>query len=190
MAKNDPSLPRTAVHAPIRTLIVPGLNNSEADHWQSCWQNLYPNFERVEQAHWDVPDLQAWSEQLQRVLCSDPRPTLIVAHSFGCLTTVHRAHIGAPNVIGALLVAPAEPKKFGVDDVLHDAHLDFPSIVIGSTDDPWMSFDRAIYWTKQWGSEFVNAGALGHINAESDLGYWKFGLLQLQRLTSAAKFAA
>jgi predicted alpha/beta hydrolase family esterase len=174
----------------VRTLIVPGLNNSDPDHWQSRWQSLYPHFERVEQAHWDDPDLAVWSEQLHRVLRSDDRPTVIVAHSFGCLTTVHRAHVGAPNLIGALLVAPADPKKFGVENVLQDSYLDCPSIVIGSTDDPWLSFERAVYWACKWGSDFVNAGALGHINADSDLGNWKFGLLQLQRLISATRIAA
>jgi predicted alpha/beta hydrolase family esterase len=174
----------------IRTLIVPGLNNSDADHWQSRWQSLYPHFERVEQARWDEPILSVWSEQLHLELSSDDRPTLIVAHSFGCLTTVHRAHVGAPNLIGALLVAPADPKKFGVERALRDATLDCPSIVIGSTDDPWLSFDRAAFWAHQWGSDFVNAGALGHINADSDLGFWKFGLLQLQRLISVTKMAA
>jgi predicted alpha/beta hydrolase family esterase len=175
---------------PLRTLIVPGLNNSDHNHWQSRWQWLYPHFERVEQAHWDVPDLQVWSAQLGRVLRSDNRPTLIVAHSFGCLTTVHRGHLDAPNLIGALLVAPADPKKFGVENALRDACLDCPSIVIGSTDDPWLSFDRAVHWANKWGSEFVNAGALGHINADSDLGNWKFGLWQLQRLIAATKMAA
>ena len=40
-----------------RILIVPGLHGSGPDHWQSRWQRLYPYFERIEQAQWDVPDL-------------------------------------------------------------------------------------------------------------------------------------
>jgi predicted alpha/beta hydrolase family esterase len=170
-----------------RVLIVPGLNNSGPGHWQTRWQSLYPTFERVEQARWDEPVLEVWSERLDQVLRGDDRPTLIVAHSFGCLTTVHRASSGVSNLIGALLVAPADPDKFGVSNGLRDASLPCRSIVIGSIDDPWMTTRRAAYWANAWGSEFVNAGALGHINAESDLGYWKFGLSQLHRLVSAAK---
>ncbi|PRC94253.1 RBBP9/YdeN family alpha/beta hydrolase [Solimicrobium silvestre] len=175
------------VFSPLRTLIVPGLNNSGPGHWQTHWQLRYPHFERVEQVCWDTPELLVWSEQLRQSLLSDNRPTLIAAHSFGCLATVHCANSGAPNLIGALLVAPADPEKFGLEKVLLGARLHCPSIVVGSTDDPWMASDRAIYWASQWGSEFVNAGALGHINAESDLGHWEFGLLQIQRLISAAR---
>ena len=44
-----------------RVLIVPGLHNSGPEHWQSRWQRLYPQFERVEQDDWNLPDLAAWS---------------------------------------------------------------------------------------------------------------------------------
>jgi uncharacterized protein len=165
-----------------RVLVVPGLHGSGPDHWQSRWQQRYPGFERVEQQRWDVPDLPRWSDWLDQALRRSPRPVLIVAHSFGVLTSVHRAAAGAANVIAALLVAPADPDKFGVASLVQDVSLPFPSIVVGSTNDPWMSSDRAAYWAAVWGSEFVNAGALGHINAESGLGDWDDGQALLQRL--------
>ena len=49
-----------------RVLIVPGLHNSGPGHWQSRWQRLYPQFERVEQDDWEKPDLAAWSARLDR----------------------------------------------------------------------------------------------------------------------------
>lgn len=170
-----------------RVLIVPGLNNSGDHHWQTRWQLLHPSFERVEQLRWDVPDLDAWSERLDLELRRSLRPTLIVAHSFGCLATAHRAGISVPNVAGALLVAPADPDKFGVAHLLRNVALPFPSIVIGSTDDPWMESSRAADWARQWGSQYVNAGATGHINADSRLGDWPYGLQQLQRLALLAE---
>jgi predicted alpha/beta hydrolase family esterase len=167
-----------------RILIVPGLHGSGPDHWQSRWQRLYPYFERIEQAQWDVPDLAAWSEQLDRVLRISTQPALIVAHSFGCLTTVHCAASTAPNILGALLVAPADPRKFGISEILRKVKLPFASIMISSTNDPWMKSRCASYWASVWGSEFVNAGALGHINAESNLGDWRLGLSKLQCLAA------
>jgi predicted alpha/beta hydrolase family esterase len=118
------------------------------------------------------------------------RPTLLVAHSFGCLASVHRAALGAPHLAGALLVAPADPRKFGVDNLLPTVPLPVPSIVIGSEDDPWMPAARARQWASRWGSQFVNAGALGHINADSGLGDWPFGLVQLGRLARQVPGAA
>lgn len=168
--------------APVRVLIVPGLNNSGPGHWQSRWEALHAGFERVQQTRWDQPDLPVWSRKLAQALRHKAQPTLLVTHSFGCLTSVYLAAQGAGYVVGALLVAPADPDKFGVAEQVNDVRLPFPSILVGSTNDPWLSGDKAAALAKRWGSEFVNAGALGHINAESDLGYWMFGLSLLQQL--------
>jgi predicted alpha/beta hydrolase family esterase len=170
-----------------RVLVVPGLYNSGPEHWQTRWERLHSGFERVEQADWDVPDLDVWSERLSAVLRRSAKPTVIVAHSFGCLTSVHRAGQGSSNIAGALLVAPADPQKFGVAERLHQVRLPMPSIVIGSTNDPWMTGSRAAHWADRWGSDFFNAGPLGHINAESGLGDWRFGLFCLQQLVFAIK---
>ena len=173
-----------------RVLVVPGLHGSGAAHWQTRWEQLYPTFERVEQDDWNTPDLPRWSQRMVQTLGSSSKPVLIVAHSFGCLTTLQAANDNATrgcfNLAGALLVAPADPEKFGVADVLRDARLPCPAIVIGSTDDPWMASHRAAYWADSWGCGFLNAGALGHINAESQLGDWEQGLQQFKHLLDMA----
>lgn len=174
---NRSSLQRAATQpsrlADYRVLVAPGLHGSGPEHWQSRWQRLYPAFERVEQGNWSEAELPRWSRRLGEVLAQDGRPTVIVAHSFGCLTTVHRAAAASP-VVAALLVAPADPDKFGVAaEVSH--RLPFPALVVGSEDDPWMSAPRARYWAGIWGAGFISAGALGHINADSGLGDWTEG---------------
>jgi predicted alpha/beta hydrolase family esterase len=170
-----------------RVLTVPGLNDSGPGHWQTRWEELHPHFERVRQDDWAAPELDTWSKRLASFLRKSSRPVVIVAHSFGCLTTVHRAGTEAGNIAGALLVAPADPQKFGVAERLHGVRLPVPSIVIGSTNDPWMPGNRAAYWADCWGSEYFNAGPLGHINAESGLGDWRFGQFCLQQLVLAIK---
>jgi len=174
--------------AQYRVLVAPGLHNSGPEHWQSRWQRLYPSFERVDQARWDQPVISRWSARLQAVLESDRRPTLIVAHSFGCLTTAHRlAHDDSPSMVaGVLLVGPADPDKFGVAELLPKTALPVPSIVVASTNDPWMTVEHAETWARRWGSEFVNGGALGHINAESGLGDWIVGQRLLHKLAERA----
>lgn len=163
-----------------RVLVAPGLHGSGPEHWQSRWQRLYPAFQRVEQPDWEQPDLPRWSQCLGQVLAEDGRPTVIVAHSFGCLATVHRAAAlqadngSAQPIVAALLVAPADPVKFGVSAALR-RRLPFPALVIGSDDDPWMSAPRALHWAQAWGADFRNAGAKGHINADSGLGDWTVG---------------
>ncbi|HWW08437.1 alpha/beta hydrolase [Collimonas sp.] len=168
-----------------RVLVVPGLYNSSPLHWQSRWQRLYPSFERVEQAQWDAPLLEVWSERLQQQLRQSEQPTLAVAHSFGCLTTVHSGLSEIPNLAGALLVAPADPDKFDVSAAVN-GRLPLPSIVVGSLNDPWMESRRARHWSQIWGAQYIDAGALGHINAESNLGDWLYGQSLLQRLVTLA----
>ena len=136
-----------------RVLVVPGLHGSGPAHWQSRWQQLHPTYERVEQERWDSPDLPVWSQRLRQVLMQRIEPTLIVAHSFGCLTTVHCMRTCANDLVhvaGALLVAPADPVKFQVADVLH-GQLAVPSLLVGSRNDPWMSAARAAHWATIWG---------------------------------------
>ncbi|WP_342119303.1 RBBP9/YdeN family alpha/beta hydrolase [Pseudoduganella sp. OTU4001] len=170
-----------------RVLVAPGLHNSGPEHWQSRWQRLYPRFERVEQDRWSDPVLRRWADRLDEVLDQDRRPTLIVAHSFGCLTTaLSLSRASSPHVAGVLLVGPADPDKFKVSALLPHGQLPCPSIMVGSTNDPWMTAPRAEVWAQRWGSEFVNAGALGHINADSGLGDWRFGQRLLQVLAQRA----
>ncbi|HEV7817008.1 MAG TPA: alpha/beta hydrolase [Janthinobacterium sp.] len=169
-----------------RVLLVPGLNNSGPGHWQSRWQALHPAFERVEQDDWDQPDLREWAARLDQVRARERRSTLLVAHSFGCLTSVASIAGDPRGIAGVLLVAPADPDKFGVAAALPHHELPCPSIVISSSDDPWMNIGSAALWARRWGSEFIAAGALGHINGESGLGDWPFGQARLRALAELA----
>lgn len=174
-----------------RVLIAPGLHNSGPDHWQSRWQRLFPAFERVQQEDWDAPELPRWSARVDELRQRDTsRPTLIVAHSFGALATVHSVARDPEGVAGVLLVAPADPDKFNVAALLPQQALPVPSIMVGSTNDPWMAAPRAELWARRWHSRFINGGALGHINAESGLGDWPEGLETLYFLAEQAHNSA
>jgi uncharacterized protein len=75
-----------------------------------------------------------------------------------------------------MLVAPADPARFGLESVVSEARLDVPSVIVASTNDRWMSFERAAAWADIWGSELLNLGAAGHINVNSGYGVWPRGL--------------
>ena len=175
---------------PFRVLVVPGLHNSGAEHWQSRWQRLHPAMERVQQDDWDQSRLDAWSARLDQLRGEDERPTLFVAHSFGCLTTVASIQRHPDHVAGLLLVAPADPVKFGVADALPHTVLPCSSIVVASSDDPWMALTDAASWARRWGSEFTDIGPLGHINADSGLGDWPAGQQYLLTLAHRARLGS
>jgi len=60
--------------------------------------------------------------------------------------------------------------------------LPFPSILVASRNDPYISFSRARLLAQFWGCRFADAGEAGHINADSGLGDWAFGRFLLSRL--------
>lgn len=167
--------------ANLRYLIVPGLRNSGPGHWQTHWEQAL-DASRVEQADWNTPDLERWSAQVVAAVNPDPRPVVLIAHSFGTLASVHALRRVAPKVRGLLLVAPAAPEKFGITRLLPQAPLGIPSILVGSQSDPWLSQSRARALAATWDSEFLSLGDAGHVNTESGYGPWADGLNLLERL--------
>jgi predicted alpha/beta hydrolase family esterase len=106
----------------------------------------------------------------------------------GCLLVAHWAQRASRPVRAALLVAVPDPDgpmfppaAQGFQPVPAEP-LRFPSLVVASSDDPFGSVAYARRCAADWGSDFVEAGTIGHINADSGLGDWPAGLLLLERL--------
>lgn len=167
------------------TLIVPGLHGSEAAHWQSWMEARLEDCLRITQADWTTPELPRWSAQVRQAVAHSAPPVWLIAHSFGCLASIHAVADLPDRVAGAMLVAPADPEIFAVADLLPIRALGFPSVVVASTTDPWMRFTRAAYWAKCWGSRLVSLGAAGHVNVESGFGPWPDGLALFHALQEA-----
>ena len=164
------------------TLIVPGLYGSGPDHWQSWFERKLPNCVRVVQSDWTTPDLPQWSARLRRELNRASGRVWIVAHSFGCLASVHTAFDYGERIAGLMLVAPADPSRFDLQDVVAERPLGVPSILVASTNDRWMRFERAAEWAGTWDAQFINLGRAGHINVESGFGAWPQGIAILKHL--------
>lgn len=167
------------------TLIVPGLNSSGPLHWQTWFEQQIAGAIRVIQSDWKRADLPEWASRVRRGISRQPGRVLIVAHSFGALAAVQAAEDHRHRIAGALLVAPADPEKFGIADLLPQRALGFPATLVASTNDPWIGIDRAAHLAATWNADFVNVGDAGHINSESGFGPWPGGLRLLQRLVPA-----
>lgn len=172
-------------------LTVPGLMNSGAHHWQTVWEAELPNCHRAELGSWDAPQRNSWISNLGHAIGRIDGPVILAAHSLGCHAVAWWAAFECPEwsekIAGALLVAPPELDSGAVDPRLRGfgptpkALLPFPSIVVASRSDPYIAFNRARLLAQFWGSQFADAGAAGHINAESGLGDWSFGQFLLSR---------
>lgn len=177
-------------------LTVPGLGGSGPSHWQTLWEQARPDTVRVELGMWNTPHRNAWVTRLDEAIRRAQAPVVLAAHSLGCLAVAWWAQLspqpyGWP-VAGALLVAPADADRPGAQSELTAfaptprVPLPFPSIVVASSDDPWVSIPRAHSMAADWGSLFVEAGAQGHLNAASGIGWWREGQALLDRVIAAS----
>lgn len=163
-------------------LIVPGLHGSGPDHWQTWLETKIPDSVRVIQRDWTKPNINEWAARIQREIARAPGDIRIVAHSFGCLATAEAARTQGHRISGALLVAPASPLKFGPAPASLDKELGFPSLLVASRNDPWMSLMEAASWAESWGSQLIDLGEAGHINVEAGYGPWPGAIELLERL--------
>ena len=182
------------------TLIVPGFRGSGDSHWQTWLEQQLPYARRIDGIDWESPQVEVWSAQIIRVLESASQPVWIVAHSFGCLVTIWASQYIAHKIAGVFLVAPADPWRFSygglyeqldtdssvvsIAEKLPKYSLHFPSVVIASTNDPWVKLTAAGFWAQHWGSYFINIGNAGHININSGFGPWPEGLDLLRQFQS------
>jgi predicted alpha/beta hydrolase family esterase len=177
----------------VTVLTLPGLDGSGPRHWQSHWERL-SGFARVEFPDWARPRLHEWVPALDGAIRASARPVVLAAHSLGCLAAAWWAELtlkkgAALRVKGALLVAPPDVDALHVEPRLRDfrpmprLRLPFPTLLVASRNDPHAGFDRSQEMAEAWGSRFVDAGAAGHINADSAIGEWSQGLRLLAGLT-------
>ena len=172
-------------------IIVPGHGNSGPDHWQTRWQERLSTARRVAQANWDKPDRHDWSARLADTVNESARPVVLVAHSLGIPTVVNASPRFTADVRGAFLVAPPDlesrklkPRALKAFGPYPRDPLPFPSITIGSRNDPYCDFAVAEDLAAAWGSLFIDAGEAGHINADAGYGPWPEGSLTFAKLLS------
>ncbi|MFZ3194531.1 MAG: alpha/beta fold hydrolase [Moraxellaceae bacterium] len=169
----------------MKLLMVTGYGGSGDSHWQTWLEQQGLPSERVQQ-QWHQPVLQQWRDQILAALRNQTEPTILVAHSFGCLATV-AALAAAPQlatkVQRVILVAPAEPNRFsasgcrqgnqfGIADLLPQGRIHPALEIWASENDPWLAFDRAVFWANLWGAKLTNLGRAGHVNVASGFGAW------------------
>lgn len=175
-----------------RVLTVPGLDGSGPDHWQTRWEEERGDTVRIELGQWAAPHRNSWITRLDQAVRGSRGPVVFAAHSLGCIAVAWWAafagRLPGNKVVGALLVAPADvnrpdtPARIAGFAPVPARRLPFPSLLVASRNDPWIDFSRARELAQRWGSTLIDAGRIGHINADSDLGIWMDGQRLLEGL--------
>lgn len=173
---------------PAPVLILPGLYNSGPQHWQSHWEAAHPDFKRVAQADWETPDCGDWVSNLDMAIAQCTEPPVLVGHSLACTLIGKWAEQHQRPIKGALLVGPSDieapsyPSGTTGFGKMVTLRLPFPTIVVASSNDEYVTLARAHEFACNWGSDLVEVGPLGHINSSSNLGMWPEGFALLEKL--------
>ncbi|MBT1622744.1 alpha/beta hydrolase [Curtobacterium flaccumfaciens pv. oortii] len=179
-------------------VIVPGIWNSDAEHWQSVWQRERgDDAVRIAPASWGEPDPGDWRDAISRAVASCAEPPVLVAHSLGVLAVADWlaadaaaaaavASAEGPTVAGAFLVAPPDPAAPGFPAAASGfpaprpipagtAAARVPTRMVVSDDDPYCTADRALAFAETMGAAALRVGPLGHVNVASGVGAWPAG---------------
>lgn len=166
-------------------LIVPGLRDHVANHWQTLLETDLPRARSVPPLQHDKLSCAARVAALDEALARISGPVILVAHSAGVMITVHWAQTHRRPIHGALLAAPADlespmPEGYPSMDTLRDngwlplprAPLPFPSVLASSSTDPLCDARRAAELASCWGSRLHELGDVGHLNPAAGYGPW------------------
>ena len=166
-------------------LFVPGLRDHIAEHWQTLLADKLPKAVTVPPLTEDKLSCAARVAAIDEALAQIDGDVVLVAHSAGAIMVVHWALQSSRRIRGALLAVPPDlenPLPAGypaLPDLVAGGwtpipreRLPFPSITVASDNDPLASLDRVEGFARDWGSELVNAGSVGHLNPAAGYGDW------------------
>ncbi|NBA96927.1 alpha/beta hydrolase [Pseudomonas sp. R5(2019)] len=166
-------------------LIVPGLREHVAEHWQTLLEARLSKVRSVPPLEADKLDCAARVRAIEHELAQIEGRVILVAHSAGALMVAHWAARHSRPIKGALLAAPPDldaswPQGYPTPETLRangwdplpTGVLPFRSIVAGSSNDHLASLESVTRMARAWDSELVNLGEVGHLNPASGFGHW------------------
>jgi uncharacterized protein len=185
--------------SPATVLLVPGLRDAVAQHWQTLLESALRSEEQpvccVPPMGRDDLDCARKVAAIEQTAMEISGPIVIVAHSGGCIMVAHWALQTQRPVRGALLATPPDfespmPTGYPTIDALRQGgwlpvprqNLPFPSMVAASRNDPLGRFARVEGLAGDWGSELIDLGQVGHLNPASGFGEWPMSRQLIARL--------
>ncbi|GLW49483.1 hypothetical protein Stsp02_51440 [Streptomyces sp. NBRC 14336] len=181
--------------AVVAYVIVPGIDGSDEEHWQTLWEREWgASAVRIAPVSWSAPDLDDWVGAVQGAYDEASRRdgrVVLVAHSLGCwAASVWLGREPSRQVGGAFLVAPPDPRGPAFPRQAASTFMEVtarplpcPALVVGSADDPYCSSGAAEGFAARWEARWQLVGSYGHINSASGLGSWRQGRELLDSLT-------
>ncbi len=173
-----------------KVLLLHGWGGSDYPHWQSWLAGEiakdygYVNFLKFSDS--DKPELSVWMQELQTTL-EDFRPDIVICHSLANTLWFHLCNTKKINEIEKLYLVAPPSLTCKVEELKEFFPLTLPltlcakeTMLITSTNDPYMSIKEASTLEKVLHVTMKVLGNAGHINADSGYGEWQWMLQEIK----------
>ena len=178
-------------------LIVPGLRDAVATHWQTLlWARRADSYAVAPMGRANL-DCARRVAAIDRAVAEIPEPPIVVAHSAGVIMFAHWARKYGRPIRGALLATPPDfetPLPDGYPTLgelqaggwlpVPREPFHFPTIVASSRNDPLARIERVAELARAWGSRLDDLGEVGHLNPASGYGAWPQAESYIAELTA------
>lgn len=176
-----------------KVLLLHGWGGSDFPHWQSWLAGElakdYGAVSFLKFSDFDFPDLDVWKKELKDELESF-KPDIVICHSLANTLWFHLCTDSEVNEISEIdklyLVAPPS-FNCAVEEIKRFFPLSLPTnsmaketILISSTNDPYMTIDEAKELQKSLNVKMVLLDNAGHINTDSGYGQWPWILEEIK----------
>jgi uncharacterized protein len=163
-----------------RALIVPDVHNSDAQHWQSLWEQSTSRTRRIRLHDWHTADWVKWRNSIIASLISIDEPVILIAEGFGALAAASVAAEYPGKIIAAFLVDPADPDSFDLRKKIPKQPLPIPTkIVIHNQTDT-----KAALLAALWSTDLSHSISIKPALNNTAVDYWPEGIRALNRLIS------
>ena len=176
-----------------KVLLLHGWGGSDFPHWQSWLAGElakdYGKVSFLKFDNFDEPELKNWLSSLKEEL-SEFKPDIVVCHSLANTLWFHLCNSSIPTEIEKLyLVAPpsltcsVEELKSFFPVLTPDNLYAKKSLLITSTDDPYLSKEEAKKLQRELDIDMKVIEKGGHINNSSGYGQWHWILKNIKNIT-------
>ena len=177
-----------------KVLLLHGWGGSDFPHWQSFLASeLAKNYGSVsflKFSDFDFPKKDIWIKELQDELKSF-KPTVVICHSLANTLWFHLCNMGIVQEVQNLFLVAPPSLTCSVEELKDFFPVEVPkklyakqSMLIGSSDDPYMKQDELENLQKSLDVDLKILDSAGHINSDSGYGEWLWMLKKIKGLRS------
>ena len=173
-----------------KVLLLHGWGGSDSPHWQSWLAGElakdYGKVSFLEFSNYDFPELGMWKQELLQEL-KEFKPDIVICHSLANTLWFHLCQDDDFIEVEKLYLVAPPSLSCEIEELKSFFPLHMPTnphaketILVTSTNDPYMTIDEAKKLQASLGIEIKILQDAGHINADSGFGEWQWILDQIK----------